>query len=103
MLDKTIIPITMLFTKYHSIFYIIKYIRNIVNINLRKYYAAFDGSLFYWSNAAAMGSIFETEYMSAFLDKLGNILMVMGTIALGLTVGFQGRNKSSVESNTNKK
>ena len=91
----------MLFTKYHSIFYIIKYIRNIVNINLRKYYALSMGLLTIGA-ICSMGSIFETEH-SAFLDKLGNILMVMGTIALGLTVGFQGRNKSSVESNTNKK
>ncbi len=73
-----------------------------MNIDLRVY-GAVSLILLFLGAALTMESISYTGYTSAFLDKLGNILMVMGTITLGLTVGFQGRNKSSVESNTNKK
>ena len=92
----------MSFTKYRSLFYIIKHIRDIVNIDLRVY-GTVSLILLFLGAVLTMESISHTGYTSAFLDKLGNILMVMGTITLGLTVGFQGRNKSSVESNTNKK
>ena len=73
-----------------------------MNINLRNYYLLSIAILFVGA-MLTMGSIFQTGYVSAFSDKLGNILMVMGAATLGVTVGFQGRNKSSVESNTNKK
>ena len=69
MLDKTIIPITMLFTKYHSIFYIIKHIRNIVNINLRNYYL-FSMVIFFFGAVLTILSLSETGYMSALWDKI---------------------------------
>ena len=70
--------------------------------SLKKYYGL---SIIFLAVGAmfTVWSVFHTGHISALLDKLGNVLMVMGTIALGLTVGFQGHNKSSVESNTNKK
>ena len=90
------------FAKYRSLFYIIKHIHDIVNINLRTY-GALSMILLIFGAVFTMWSISYTGYTNAFLDKLGSILMVMGATTLGITVGFQGRNKSSVESNTNKK